>query len=293
MTGKKKRMARITETITKVLSIPYWKLPQPRLLFTIDSGEPNKEGDISAILERFAVHRVPVTFFVSNETLSGDGNYTAIREIFRFAEQKRLPLEIASHGSRHEDLSHDAPLEVGKKIVNSLREFNKEGFPVRGFRAPFLSIEKDYRDILSTVRVDNGGLRYDSSICFESGLLTSLFHILVRRKSPHKIGMVWELPVSALDDYHILKKRVNGELFAFFYWVVEINMWVHRLNYFLLLFHPHTIGKHLGLLDRFLSYCVARFPEENFMTCIQLVNELDALHMQGAPSGLGSIEGRE
>jgi peptidoglycan/xylan/chitin deacetylase (PgdA/CDA1 family) len=221
-----------------------------------------------------------VTMFVTNETLSGTGNYPVIEAIFRFAEQQSLRLEIASHGSRHEDMSNDDPREAGKKIVGSLREFSDKGFPVCGFRAPFLSIEDNYQDILSSLKVDNGGLRYDSSICFESGLMTSFFHILVRRKSPHKVGTLWELPVSALDDYHILRKRGKGEPLAFLYWVVALNIWLLRLNYFLLLLHPHTIGKHLALLDRLLSYCVGRFPEKNFVTCLQLVDELDALRMQ-------------
>ncbi len=278
-------MPRKTETVRMILRIPPRKLPHPRLLFTIDSSTPNYEGEISPILERFAEHRVPVTIFVSNETLSGDGNYAAIRSICSFAEQQRLPVEIASHGSRHEDLSRDDLRGVIGKIGESLRDFREKGLPVRGFRAPFLSIEHAYRDILSAVRTDDGGLKYDSSVCFESGILTSFFHILIRRKCPHKIGEVWELPVSALDDYHLLKKMARGERFAFFYWVLELNMWISRLNYFLLMFHPHTIGRHLGLLDRFLSHCAKRLPGECFMTCIQLVDELDTICMRNALRG--------
>lgn len=273
-------MVRRAKKIATILRIPSSKLPRPRLIFTIDSSEPDYEGEISPILERFAAHRVPVTIFVTNETLSGSGNYPTIGAIFRFAEQQGLRLEIASHGNRHEDMSNDEPREAGRKIVESLREFSNKGFSVHGFRAPFLSIEDNYRDILSSLRVDNGGLKYDSSICFESGLMTSFFHMLVRRKSPHKVGTLWELPISALDDYHILRRRRKREPVAFLYWVVELNMWLLSLNYFLLLLHPHAIGKHLSLLDRFLSYCVGRFPEENFVTCLQLVDELDALRIQ-------------
>ena len=285
-------MSKKIETIKKILRIPLWKLPYPRILFTVDSSEPKYESEIAPLLEKFAAHQVPVTLFVSNETLSGQGNYSAIQEIFRFSERNRLPLEIASHGFRHYDLSNADPCAVIEKINESVSDFDRKGVDVRGFRAPFLSIEEKYRDILSAMRGNNGGVRYDSSTCFESSLLTSFFHILVRKKCPHKIGAMWELPISALDDYHILQKKGRGERFAYFYWVAEANIWIRRLNYCMLLFHPYIIGKNLVLLDKLLSYCRDRFPPECFMTCVQLVNELDALCIHTVLPGSDQQEAR-
>lgn len=270
-------MSKKTETIRRILRIPLWKLPYPRILFTIDSSEPDYKGEIAPLLEQFAAHHIPATLFVSNETLSGRGNYPVISEICQFSERNGLPLEIASHGFRHHDLSGADPCAVIEKINKSVSDFDEKGFAVRGFRAPFLSIEDKYQDILSAMRGHNGGVRYDSSTFFESGLLTSFFHVVVRRKSPHKIGAMWELPISALDDYHILKKKRRGDRFAYFYWAAATNIWIRRLNYCLLLFHPHIIGKHVSLLGTFLSFCRDRFRPEYFMTCSQLVNELDAL----------------
>jgi len=228
-------------------------------------------------LQVFADHRIPVTFFVCNETLSGEENHSTVQEIFAFAREHGLCLEIASHGIRHRDLSKEEPEATIEMIEQSVRAFEGKGPRIQGFRAPFLSIENRYRHILGSKEWKDCCLRYDSSICFESNLLTSLFHVLARRKCPHKIGSVWELPISSLDDYHMMSKMGRSERFVFLYWAAEMNVWIRLINYFMLTFHPHTIGRNLLLLDRILRYCRKRFPKDSFRTCIQLVEELDTL----------------
>jgi peptidoglycan/xylan/chitin deacetylase (PgdA/CDA1 family) len=268
-------MASQIDRVRALLQIPLRRLPYPRLLFTVDSSQPEFE-ELRPILELFADHRIPVTFFVCNETLSGKENHSAVQEMFAFSRDNELCLEIASHGIRHRDLAKEEPEDIIEMIEQSVRDFNGKELRIQGFRAPFLSIENRYRHILASKRWRDGLLRFDSSICFESSLVTSLFHILARRKCPHKIGSVWELPISALDDYHVMSKQGRSEQFAFLYWIAEMNAWIRLINYFMLTLHPHTIGKNLLLLDRVLRYCRNRFPEDSFRTCTQLVEELDA-----------------
>jgi hypothetical protein len=270
-------MAGKIDSAKALMQIPLRRLPYPRLLFTVDSSQPKFERQLRPIMELFANHRIPVTFFVCNETLSGEENHSTVQEMSAFAREHDLCLEIASHGIRHRDLAREEPEAIVEMIEQSVRDFKGKGLRIQGFRAPFLSIENRYPHILASERWKDGCLRYDSSICFESSLLTSLFHVLARRKCPHKIGSMWELPISALDDYHVISKKGRGERFAFLYWIAEMNAWIRLINYFMLALHPHTIGRNLSLLDRVLRYCRNRFPEDSFRTCTQLVGELEAV----------------
>lgn len=277
-------MLKKVDAIKRILKIPVMRLPSPRILFTLDSKEPNYDTEIGPILSVFSDLHIPVTIFMTNMTLSGKENYPAITKILQFSEGHHFPVEIASHGLQHHDLSVLEMSVTIEKINGSLKDFSMKGLSVHGFRAPFFSTENSYRDILDAMAGNPGNLRYDSSICFESNLLTSAFNLLVGKKCPHRIGNLYELPISALDDYHILSRMGRGDRFSYLYWKVEALMWIRRLNYCMFLFHPHIIGKKLALLKKFLSYCHDRFPSDAFITCSELIRELDLLNYVHQPS---------
>lgn len=267
------------------MSIRNVRLPGPRILVTTDLGDETYDGEIRPMLEVFARHRVPLTLFSPNRSFSGDENREIIFETIAFAKENRIPVEIASHSIDHGDLSHCSSDRVVLKVEESLKAFEKWGIRVHGFRAPYLGIESIYGDVLNRISGEGVSLVYDSSTCFESNLITSLFHVVARKKSPHRIGSVWELPISCLDDYHLLIRQNRGERFVYLYWVAEMRLWIRSLNYFMILLHPDIMISHLKLLDRFLACCRRRFPPEAFCTCQRVVNDLEVFNRPGVMAG--------
>jgi peptidoglycan/xylan/chitin deacetylase (PgdA/CDA1 family) len=269
-------MSSKAKQIGDILGIPVRRLPAPRILITMDLEEKENGDEMWPVLEVVARHHVPMTLFVTNRSVSGRDNRQLISEIVSFFDVRRIPLEIASHSVDHRDLRLMDLRGIAAKIEESLRELRDWGAPVHGFRAPYLGIEGFYRDLLTRITADGGSLVYDSSTSFEANLATSLFHAMTRRKSPHKIGNIWELPISCLDDYHLLEKTTPGACIAYPYWVAEAHLWIRSLNYFMVLFHPYVMSRRLGLLDRFLDYCRRRFSPPAFCRCMDLADELES-----------------
>ena len=263
--------------IQQILGIPSCRLPSPRILITMDLGEEEyHDGTGPAALDLLARHRIPLTLFVNNRSDRGGDNRRFIAGIESFCRGNGIPLEIASHATNHQDLRFMKLADVASRVEESLCEFRDWGIPARGFRAPYLGTEGFYQELLAHISEKGGTLVYDSSLFFEANLATSLFHAVTRKKSPHKIGRVWELPISCLDDYHLIKRGNSGAAFAYRYWTAEARLWIRSINYFLVLFHPYVIGNHLEVLDRFLCYCKRCFPEEAFCRCTDVVDELES-----------------
>ena len=258
-----------------VLAIPALRLPKPAILFTIDSDQPGFETDTLPVLDLFALHGIPVTLFLCNRDGDGDENDERIAGIVDHASRRGQRLEIGSHSVDHSSLSDTAADEAAEIIKQSLRLFSQNGITATGFRAPYLSTEQNYRETLGAVRDKECPLKYDSSVCFESNFMGTFFHLLTARKCPHQIAGFWELPISCLDDYHLLERMRMQERLVHFYWNCQIRFWVWRLNYCLVLLHPHIMSQRRELLASLLSDCRRRFPAAAFKTCSDLVGELD------------------
>ena len=280
--NRRKPLLKKCRALKRILQIPCWRLPRPRILFTLDSREPDFEKELKPILTIFTRQQLPLTLFACNETVSGKENLTAIKKALNFSRENALHMEIASHGHNHADLSAYTLLRISENISKSIRNFQNAGVHVSGFRAPSLSTEDRYRNVLRTLSNHVDTIAYDSSIAFESSLLTSMFNLIVGKKCPHRVDRIWELPISAMDDYHLLSRSFGGvQRLAFWYWALEATIWIRRRNYFLLLFHPHTIGKHLPLLEKLLVHLKTIYQLDSYTTCIQLVKELETLQNTG------------
>ncbi|MBU1486965.1 glycosyltransferase family 4 protein [bacterium] len=96
--------------------------------------------------------------------------------------------------------------------------------------------------------MDKDVLRYDSSVLFEGNLFYSRLHDLFPRKCPHRIGNVWELPISCLDDYNLFERLKRTDEFVTAYWKKKVDVNIDHHNYFLLLVHPPVIANHFQVL---------------------------------------------
>ncbi len=268
--------------LLEIFRISSKRLPSPRILFTIDSSEPKFEPEIRPILEIFARCQVPLTMFISNETLSGKDNSEEITKIRKFADGRSLVVEIASHGVRHHDMSCEMPYQIAGRVAESVERFRHRKIFVQGFRAPFLSTEFIYKEVIEALDTLQVPLAYDSSISFESNLMTDLIQLAIGKKMPHKIGSIWELPISGLDDYHLLHGKKSIRHLAFIYWVLIATIWICRKNYFMLLFHPHVILNHLNLLNKLVIFLKKKFHPFSFTTCAGLVAEMESQWIHAA-----------
>ncbi len=269
------RLPRKLEAMGLLLGMRPVRLPQPRVVITLDSGEPDWEGELRPIFEVMARRRVPVTAFVCNRTESGRDNGPAVRTLTDFGQREGLPVEIASHGLDHRNLAGLEPAEIARLIHGSLDAFRAEGLNVAGFRSAELGTELRYREVLDRL-APSCPLRYDSSVCFESGLVSTALHAALRKKGPHRAGQRWELPISALDDYHLFARMRKTEHFALSYWTLTAKWWLGRMNYALLLLHPRHIGPRLDLLEELLARLGQMSPRPLFATCAEVVDELDS-----------------
>jgi peptidoglycan/xylan/chitin deacetylase (PgdA/CDA1 family) len=269
------RLHRKLESMGRILGMRPVRLPHPRVAITLDSGEPDWEGELRPIFEVMARRRVPVTAFVCNRTENGRDNGPAVRALTEFGQREGLPVEIASHGLDHRNLAGLEPGEIARFIHGSLDAFRAEGLNVAGFRSAELGTELRYREVLD--RLDPAcALRYDSSVCFESGLASTALQAALRKKGPHRVGQRWELPISVLDDYHLFARMQKTERFALNYWTLNARWWLNRMNYTLLLLHPRHIGPRLELLEELLTRLGTMSPRPLFATCAEMVDELDS-----------------
>ena len=254
-------------------------LPSKRILITADLDQPSFGSYAKDLIESLSYYRVPLTLFSINESQDGEKAYSTLKEIMEFAKRKNLVLEIGSHSIRHTSLANKAPSEILSVIMESIRLFKKEGIPVYGFRSPGLSTERSYRAILKELSTSAKTIRYDSSTLFEGNLFFSKIYDLFRFywKCPHKVGDIWELPISCLDDYHLFNKLKKNEEFVVGYWKRKVETCLHNYNYFLLLIHPQWMVNHLSVLEEFLAYCDLRYPKSCFTTCLGLIEELNLL----------------
>ncbi len=269
------RLPRKLEAMGLILGMRPVRLPHPRIAITLDTGEPDWEGELRPIFEVMTRRRVPVTAFVCNRTESGRDNGPAVRALIEFGQREGLPVEIASHGLDHRNLAGLEPDEIARFIHVSLDTFRAEGLNVAGFRSAELGTELRYRDVLD--RLDPAcQLKYDSSVCLESGLASTALHATLRKKGPHRVGQRWELPISVLDDYHLFARMRKTERFALNYWTFTARWWLNRMNYALLLLHPRHIGPRLELLEELLTRLGHMSSRPLFATCSEMVDELDS-----------------
>ena len=264
-----------------LLSIPELKLPSQRIVITVDLDQPLFDPDLRKFIERIALFGTPLTIFTPNHPLSRRG-YGEIRDLLNFARQKELVIEMGSHSVTHESLKGKEASEIVSIIEKSIGLFQEGGIPVHGFRAPFLSIEGTYRHILPKMGKDI--LKYDSSVLYEGNLFHSRLHDLIPRKCPHRVGSVWEFPLSCLDDYSLFEKLKKSDSFVSSYWKRKMVTNLHNHHYFLLLIHPPVILNHFRELEDLLTYGIQNYSETSFTTCHELVKELNQWNEEkGAP----------
>jgi peptidoglycan/xylan/chitin deacetylase (PgdA/CDA1 family) len=254
-----------------LLSIPELKLPSQRIVITVDLDQPLFDLDLRKFIERIALFGTPLTIFTPNHPLSRRG-YGEIRDLLDFARQKEIIIEMGSHSVTHESLKGKKASEIVSIIEKSIGLFREGGIPVHGFRAPFLSIEGTYRHILPKMGKDI--LKYDSSVLYEGNLFHSHLHDLIPRKCPHRVGSVWELPLSCLDDYLLFGKLKKADSFVSAYWKRKMDINLRNHHYFLLLIHPPVILNHFRELEDLLTYGIQNYSETCFTTCHELVKEL-------------------
>jgi len=260
-----------------LLAIPKMRLPRTKILITADLGQPSFDSRAGKFIEMLSHYGVPLTLFSPNEFENGEKRYSELKKLIEFANEKEVVLEIGSHSIRHELLTDKNPFEIVSTIKESLNSFRKAGISVYGFRAPYLSIETSYRDILGKVGNGEDILKYDSSLSFEGTLRSSRMHDFFTRKCPHKIANIWELPLSCLTDYALFDKLKRTDKFVCAYWKRKVDINIHNHNYFLFLIHPALIVNHFQVLNKFLAYCIQKYSNASFTTCISLVRELDQL----------------
>lgn len=259
------------------LSRPPKYVPQKRVLITADLDEPAFDLHTKQLLELLSCYQVALTMFSPNRTEKGEDSSAVLEQIHEFALHKNLRVEFASHSLSHEPLPRRNPLEAASIIQRSIFTFREKGIPVYGFRSPYLSTESEYRVILKELSKRDGVIRYDSSTLFEGNFYTSRMHDLLAWKTPHRVADVWELPISCLDDYHLFEKYDVEENRAYTYWKRKVEKSLRKYNYFLLLIHPNMFGKHLTVLERLIDYCKYTYPDVAFVTCNELVEELNAV----------------
>ena len=251
-------------------------VPAPRILITADLGELWHEEPLQGLLRRMARLKLPLTLFASNEFLDGRKGYPVVRRIRAAARRTGQTLEIASHALRHVSLSGEGASRAADQIKASILEFRRAGIPARGFRAPYLSIERSYPRVLRLLSAEPGILAYDSSSLYERNMAMSRVHDLLYWKPPHRVGTVWELPLSCLDDYHLFDKLGRDDRSAASYWTRKCASGLRRFNYFHMLVHPEIISGHFPALEGFLRTCLKAWGREPFATCGRLADELNA-----------------
>lgn len=272
-----KKAVRKYAAVKSLLKIKPVRLPEPRIVFTGDMSEPDLKRDLQVFFDKFSHYQIPLTFFVCNRKVDGRDNLSAINQILLYSKQKDILLELGTHSTSHLSLSEKSPEETAGEIARSIIEFKKSGIHIEGFRSPYLSTEKNYPEYLLAYASEEADLIYDSSICFESGILSSLFNKKIRKKGPHKIGKIWEFPISTLDDHHLIWEMKKSDSFLFRHWTGALNFWIKKLGYCMFLFHPFVIKERFDVFDRFLSYCADSYPKHYFKTCGLLARELNAL----------------
>ncbi len=251
------------------------KLTGQRILVTADLDGPQVDHHMQSLLDFVTDQNLPLTLFCTSAVVNERGGLVALQQMLNSAARETVPLEIASHSIKHEPLPGKDPAQAAFIMEQSVQIFREKGIPVVGFRSPYLSIEGDYRTILKELGRTRSSLRYDSSTLFEGTLLASRIHDLFPWKSPHRVSGIWELPISCLDDWHLFVKLVQRPEDVRRYWQRKADLSLGRFNYFLFLLHPQVIGAHLPVLGNLIDHCRKAHPAARFVTCSQLVEELD------------------
>lgn len=257
------------------------RLPHRRILITVDLDQPSFDEPLREFIERISPFGIPLTVFSPN-CPEGKKGYGAIKSLIQFAHQNGMRIEMGSHSIAHESLGNVDARKICSVIEQSVSTFREEGIPVWGFRAPYLSIEPTYDDVLSKMSQDV--LIYDSSVLFEGNLLHSRLHDFLPRKCPHRVGDVWELPLSCLDDFLLYEKLKKPTAFVSIYWKKKLDTSLRHHHYFLLLIHPHFIMSRFKGLEDLLNYGIEKYSKTSFTTCSELVRELNRIHVkEGLP----------
>lgn len=168
-----------------------------------------------AILNLFRKYRIKTTFFVVAEIY---GWYPKLIE-----EIKKEGHEIAYHTHTHRLLSNkEILLDELTKSKNFITKFKPEGF-----RAPYMSVQKEYLPILKKY-----GFRYDSST-YASFELSK------------KIGEILEIPVSTF--------KFRGQPTLYFPRHLSWNLLTKEV--------PFGSGYFIGLLGSRVSYFINKLNE--------------------------------
>lgn len=147
------------------------------------SEKENPEESILKIIKIFKKHNLKATFFVTGNLIE---NFPKIIELLKGHE-------IASHGMNHIILNNS---NLEKEILGSKKFMESVGCEVLGFRAPQFTMPKEAFKVL-----ERSGFLYDSSLIpsIRLGRYSNIFS----RKEIHKIGNIWECPVSVLKFLRI------------------------------------------------------------------------------------------
>lgn len=157
------------------------------------------------------------TFFITAKNLKKKKNI--IKRILNDGH------EIGSHGYNHILLSRLPYTEIYEEFKKADYEFMKCGIDVKGFRPPFLSVNKDVIDIAKYF-----GFKYVSTQ-------------IGGKKFKYKNKII-EVPIIKPYDWQglVVKKLTINEL---------IQIWKQQKGTCLL--HPYIIKKHLNQLESFFG----------------------------------------
>jgi peptidoglycan/xylan/chitin deacetylase (PgdA/CDA1 family) len=250
------------------------KSKNARVLITADLDEPDHDPHLDLMLGLLERERVSLTLFVTN---TWKEDFPGVLDKLEAARTRGMRVEIASHSLKHERMSNLSTAEIVSAIAQSLNDFRSQGLQVTGFRMPLLCTELRYREILQEADRANIGLSYDSSVMLEGKFRFShLYNMLpVPWKNPQMIGKTWELPISCMDDWHMFVKYGHSDDFARRFWMRRLDRNLGFHGYFLFLLHPFIFWKHMDVLTSLIDCAEERCGFEGFVTCSELVRELD------------------
>ena len=153
--------------------------------------EPRVEPNTLRLLDLLAAHAVRATFFFLGEV--------AARHPGLVRRAVAAGHEIGSHGYHHRRVTDLTRREFREDVERSVRVIeDAAGVPVRGYRAPYLSIKVGVGwpiDILRAL-----GLQYDASI-LAIDRPPGLELVCPRTPYRHPNGL-WEVPVAVLQMLH-------------------------------------------------------------------------------------------
>lgn len=178
-------------------------------------GDRSIKTVIPQLLDFFNEYKIKATFFIVANLVENH-----LKIIKKISEKH----EIACHSYTHQILSRLSPREIAFEVIESKRLFEKFGFKIYGFRAPFFITPKNWVKYL-----EKAEYLYDSSFgCVYPSRLNHLSPWVI---SPNK-GIV-EIPTSSFKD----NMTPFGLTYLRLYHPLSKYMFSNKANLFFL--HPH------------------------------------------------------